>query len=206
MSVSHEQRRPRFYYGWIIAAVSTLANATVFGAGGASFSVFMGPMGHALGWSRTVLTGAVTMQSFTNLAVSPVVGRLLDRYGPRLIMVFGTVVACISYMLMSRIVEPWHFYVLFTIGFALGLNEMGGMVTSVVVSKWFIRRRGRALAMASLGNQLGVIIIVPITGFLIAAIGWRNAWAMLGVGVAALVLIPHRALYATHAGRHGPAA
>ena len=64
------------------------------------------------------------------------------------------------------------------------------MVTSVVVSKWFIRRRGRALAMASLGNQLGVIVIVPITGFLIAAIGWRNAWAMLGVGVAALVLIP----------------
>ncbi len=190
MSVSHEQRRPRFYYGWVIAAVSTLANATVFGAGGASFSVFMGPMGHALGWSRTVLTGAVTMQSFTNLAVSPVVGRLLDRYGPRLIMVFGTVVACISYMLMSRIVEPWHFYVLFTIGFALGLNEMGGMVTSVVVSKWFIRRRGRALALASLGNQLGVIVIVPITGFLIAAIGWRNAWAMLGVGVAALVLIP----------------
>ena len=122
MSVSHEQRRPRFYYGWVIAAVSTLANATVFGAGGASFSVFMGPMGHALGWSRTVLTGAVTMQSFTNLAVSPVVGRLLDRYGPRLIMVFGTVVACISYMLMSRIVEPWHFYVLFTIGLCLGLE------------------------------------------------------------------------------------
>ncbi len=183
-------KRPRFFYGWIIVAVSALANTVVFGAGGASFSVFMGPMSASLNWSRTVLTGAVTLQSFTNLVISPVTGRLLDRYGPRLIMVFGTTVACVSYLLLGKVMEPWQFYFLYTTGFALGLNELGGLVTTVAVSKWFIRRRGRALAFSSLGNQVGVIVIVPITAYLIATIGWRDAWALLGAGVAISVLLP----------------
>lgn len=190
VAVPQQQRRPRFFYGWVIVAVAALSDTIAFGAGGASFSVFMGPMGAALGWSRTVLTGAVTLQSFTNLASSPVIGRLLDLYGPRLLMVFGAVVASISYMLMGKITEPWHFYLLFTTGFALGLHELGGLITTTVVSKWFIRKRGRALAFTVMGNNLGAVFIVPITAYLIETVGWRTAWALLGAGIAVVVLLP----------------
>ena len=186
----NKSRRPRFFYGWIIVLISAIADATAFGAGNASFAVFLQPMSAALGWSRTTLTAAVTIQSFGNLVSTPIVGIILDRYGARLIMVFGTVIAGISYMLMGRVNEPWQFYLLFTMAMAFGLHEVGGLVGTTVVSKWFIRKRGRALAFTTLGNNVGGILLAPLTAFLIGAVGWEATWALLGFLIVLVVLPP----------------
>ena len=183
-------RRPRIFYGWIIVLVSAIAETTAFGAGAASFGVFLQPMSTALGWSRATLTGATTLQSLANLSVSPVLGTLVDRYGPRVIMVFGATVAGTSYMLMARVTEPWHFYLLYTTAAALGLHEIGSLVGTTVVAKWFIRRRGRALAFTTLGNNVGGILLAPLSAFLIDAVGWGAAWAVLGFVIVAAVLPP----------------
>ena len=183
-------KRPRVFYGWVIVAVSAVADMMAFGAGSASFSVFLGPMGAALGWSRTVLTGAVTLQSLGNIVVSPIVGPIIDKHGPRILMVVGSIIACIAFMLMGNVTEPWQFYVLFTMATALGLQEVGPFVTNATVSKWFVRKRGRAIAITVLGNDVGTIVIAPLTAYVIDRAGWGTAWAVLGAMVVIFVVPP----------------
>ena len=186
--------RPRFFYGWVIVGVSSLADLVSFSAGAVSFGVFLRPMSEGLGWSRTVLAGAPSAQSLVNALISPVLGQLVDRFDPRFIMVTGTVIAAIAYALMGGITEPWQFYVLYTAATALGLHEVGSFVTNVVVSKWFVRMRGRAIALTSLSNQVGALFVVPLVAYLVANLGWRTAWQVLGVGLA-IVLLPPISLF-----------
>lgn len=184
------EKRPRFFYGWIIVAVSFLGDGIALGAGNSSFSVFLKPMSDSLGWSRTTFTGAVTVQTLLNLVANPVVGYIVDRYGPKIVMVVGALVAGVCYLLLGKITEPWQFYVLYAAAVALGLHEVGQLVTTATISKWFIRMRGRALAMASAGSSFGQIIFAPLCAFLVVALGWRDAWGVLGVVVMALILPP----------------
>lgn len=184
------ERRPRFYYGWVIVAVTFLGEATASGAGGVAFSIFLKPMTEALGWSRTTYTAGVTFQSAVNLLVTPIAGPIIDRYGARGIMVFGALVAGVCFALMTFITEPWQFYVLYALGAALGLHELGNLVSGSVVSKWFVRKRGRALAISGLGLNTGAIVASSLVAFLIDAIGWRNAWLTLGVLVVGVVVPP----------------
>lgn len=190
MQETEQQKRPSFYYGWIILGICAFSETISLGVGGSSFGIFLRPMSDDLGWSRTAFTGAVTLQSLTTLMVAPVVGILLDRYGPRFIMAWGALVAAGGYLLLGRVTELWQFYVLYALAAALGLHELGNLVTTATITKWFIRMRGRALAVNSAGTHLGHIIFAPITAFLVSAIGWRMTWGVLGIVVLAATFPP----------------
>ena len=141
-----------------------------------------------LGWNRLVLSGALTVQAIGNIAVSPVAGWILDRHGPRMIMVFGSVVATGCFLTMGAITEPWQFYLLYTAATVLGLNELGSLVTSTTVAKWFVRKRGRALSLGSIGLNVGGALLAPVVAITIQALGWRQTWGVLGIIVACTVL------------------
>ncbi len=181
-------KKPRFFYGWVIVAVSFLQNMMAYGAGPAAFSIFLQPMTSALGWSRTTMTVATTFQSIGNLVVTPILGPMVDKYGPKYISVFGAAVAATAFLLMGGVSEPWHFYILYMFATALGLHEMGGFVTATTIAKWFIKKRGRAIAIAMLGTDIGVIVLVPMLAFLIEHSGWQVAWQVLGIVLAVLVI------------------
>jgi MFS family permease len=177
-----------FYYGWVIVAVVFLAEFTTSGMGGSTISLFFKPMTDSLGWSLTSLVGAVTAQAVAGMVIAPLLGPLLDRYGARPVMLFGALAAGAGLLIMMAVQEVWQFWILYAAVGALGLNELGRLSGPVVVTKWFIRRRGRAMAIAISGAGIGAMVMAPITALLIASIGWRYSWGVMGITLMVLMV------------------
>jgi sugar phosphate permease len=174
-------------------AVAFLCELVSFGTGSAAFSVLLRPMSEDLGWNRTVLSGAVTLQALGNIGVTPIAGYVVDRWGPRAIIVLGSLVSTMGFIAISQVTEPWHFYVLYALSTVLGLNELGSLVTSTTVAKWFVRRRGRAMSLGSIGLNAGGIIMAPVVAILVTQLGWRSTWSAMGIIV--LVTVVPAALF-----------
>ena len=170
-----------FYYGWAIIGVIFMAQFVASGMGGTTLGIFFKPISDDLGWSLTMLTGAVTAGSIANMVIGPLVGPILDRVGPRPVMLAGTIVAGIGLIALTSVREIWQFWVMYALVVALGLGELGHFTGPVVVSKWFIKKRGRAMAFATTGVAVGGVVLSPIIGTLLGAVGWRQTWLIMGI-------------------------
>ena len=178
-----------FYYGWVVLGVASLA---VFAAGpGQTYavSVFVDPIIEDLQWSRTLVSALYTAGSLTAALAMVLVGRLLDRYGARTMMVavvllFGLVVAG-----MSLVDHPAHLY----LGFA-GIRTFGQgsltLIPTTLVAIWFVRLRGRAVSLTTLGMAASTAAFPPFIHWLVSNFGWREAWVVLGITAYALLLLP----------------
>lgn len=182
--------RGRFYYGWVIVAIGFVGDFLAAGIGGYTLGLFFRTMGAELGWSRTTLAFSQTVRSVVTGLSGPLIGPMVDRFGARVIMVMGALVAGVSLIGLSRISEPWHFYLLYGAGAALGIAEFGNLVIATAVAKWFVRKRGRAMAFTTMGVSSGGLVLVPVTSFIISSYGWRTAWVFFGVLVVLLITLP----------------
>ena len=144
-----------------------------------------------LGWSRTALSGVVTLRAVMMGLLGPIIGRLADhRSGPRLLFVVGGLMAGASLLLLPLVGQLWHFYLAFGVLWGVGQATFGGQIVSgAVVSKWFIRWRGRATSIYTAGISLGGVVFVPLSVLLIAHLGWKGAWAVLGL-LTWLLIVP----------------
>ena len=187
--------RGRVFHGWYIVAISAIAGAAS-GAVVYSFGFFFDPMQRSLGWSRTAISLALTIRAATGMFVSPVYGPIVDRkHGAMLLMVGGGVVLGVSLMLTSQVTRLWQFYLLIGVAYGMALSATGPqIVTPTVVAKWFMRMRGRAIAVVSLGHNVGSVIFIPLTAFIILNYGWRDAWFVLGI-VGFILVVPLSALF-----------
>ena len=160
-------------------------------AGVGSFIVplFFKPLTDEMGWSLTLLTGVFTTQALAHAAVSPIMGPLLDKLGARPIIVFGAIIGGTGMVMLTQVQTIWQFWMLYAAVGALGLHEMSGITSSVMVAKWFVRKRGKALAASTLGNPLGGAVMATVVGLLIASIGWRSTMGVLGV-LLMVVMVP----------------
>jgi MFS family permease len=178
-----------FFYGWTIlfAAGSSMVvrNATA----SLTLAVFIFPMSEDLGWSRTLIAGAASLGGLVATVASPLVGWALDRYGARTILTVSVLILGLSTVSLAWATVPIAFYLAYGLGrviFASPLN----IGPSVVVSRWFVRRRGRATGILFLSHSLGMITFPLIAGLVIKYRGWEDAWAVLGVLVWILALGP----------------
>ncbi len=179
---------PPFYYGWIIVAVVFLAEFVSTGMGQITVPLFFKPMSNELGWSLTELTGAITAQSLAGMFISPLVGPLLDRFGARPVMAFGALSAGLGLVLLMNVTQVWHFWLAYAVVGALGLHELGQLTGPVVVAKWFVRQRGRTIALATWGTVFGGAVMALVVGQLIGAVGWRSTWGIMGLSVIFVML------------------
>ena len=171
----------RFFYGWVIVGVATLAMFAATLTGGAGFSVFIQPMATDLGWSRSILAGALSAGTVVGALVAPLFGRLVDRYGARFALTASGLAIAGTLAGVAGVRTELAFFVLYGLARAVDMGALNIAVTTAV-SNWFVRRRGRALGIAMTGNALGVMLLVPLTQWLIEGPGWRTAWLVVGVG------------------------
>lgn len=181
--------RVPFFYGWVIVAVCYVADFMASGLGGSTITLFFKPMGDSLGWSLSQLVGATTAATLGGICVAPFIGRVIDRLGVKPVMLWGSVVAGVGMLLMMFITQVWQFWVLYASIAALGLAEFAGLASNSAVSKWFARKRGRALSYSTLGQTNGNLVMAPIVAITIAWLGWRHAWGAMGL-VLLSVMVP----------------
>jgi MFS family permease len=177
-----------FFYGWIIVAVTFVTMAIGVNARTA-FSLFFPPIIDEFGWERGVTAGAFSFGFVVSAAVAPLIGRLMDRAGPRAVMELGVALMAGGLLLAPLTTQPWHLYG--TIGVMVGAGSicLGYSGQSLFLPNWFIRRRGLAMGLAFAGVGLGSMTLLPWVQLMIEQTGWRTACTAMGILVL-VVLAP----------------
>ncbi|MSQ14827.1 MAG: MFS transporter [Dehalococcoidia bacterium] len=178
---STRQRRPRIFYGWYIVAASVAMNFYLSLAFFQGFQIFFLPILTEFGWSRTVMSGAFSLRQLESGALAPLIGFLVDRWGPRTIITTGVLIGGAGMVMLSLINSVWMFYAAFLIISFGASGASHGITWPIVVSNWFRRLRGRALGISYLGPVVGGPFIV-LVAYLEAALGWRMSVLLLGIG------------------------
>ena len=183
MKRTHNMRLP-FFYGWVVVAVTFVTMAIGVNARTA-FSLFFPPIISEFGWERGVTAGAFSFGFVVSGVVSPLIGRLMDRAGPRAVMELGVVLMAGGLLLAPLTSVPWHLYV--TIGVMVGAGSvcLGYSGQSLFLPNWFIRKRGFAIGIAFAGVGIGSVTLLPWVQHMIEQTGWRTACTAMGL----LVLI-----------------
>jgi MFS family permease len=177
------------FWGWYVVAGAFLLHAVSYGAR-YSFGIFVQPLTAENGWSRTVISLAASLNMLFFAAGGIVAGRLLDRIAPRWVASAGAAVGALGFILSAFVDTPLAFYLAYGLLCGLGSSWTGIVVGNSSVGKWFIRKRGMAIGIASMGVSFGTMIMTPVIGWVVKERGWQSGFIVLGLTLlAAGVLI-----------------
>ncbi|MBW7966897.1 MFS transporter [Bradyrhizobium sp. BR 10261] len=185
-----------FFYGWVVVAVTFVTMAIGVNAR-TSFSLFFPPIIAEFGWERGVTAGAFSFGFIASAVASPLIGRLMDRAGPRAVMELGVALMAGGLLLAPLTSQPWHLYV--TIGVMVGAGSvcLGYSGQSLFLPNWFIRKRGFAIGIAFAGVGIGSVTLLPWVQHMIEQTGWRTACTAMGLMIL-VVLAPINLLLHKH--------
>jgi MFS family permease len=178
-----------FFYGWVILACTCCAGLSRQGGAVATLSVFVTPMTAQFHWSRTAISGAVSLGGLLAAIASPSLGRLLDREGARIVLCVAVLTTGLANMALSLTVSLPMFYVLFCVA---RLNFAGPFDLGIygAVNSWFILRRSFASAIASVGQTAGLVVLPMIGSLAMLKGGWPAGWLAIGMTVLIVGFVP----------------
>jgi len=185
-------RRSPVYYGWVVLGISTLGMAATFPGQTAGMSLFIDAFIEDLDLSRSLVSGLYAVATVLGSLFLPLVGRLLDRFGPRRVAVVVITLLAASCAGMSQI-GGW-FGVLVGFTFLRGSGQSAlGLVNNHAVNLWFQRRRGLAIGVLGLGMAGATALFPPWIEQGLQTYGWKTTYLMMG-GLLAVVMLPLGAL------------
>lgn len=182
-----------FHYGWVIVFASFVVGVCGYGTY-FSFTLFYPQFVAEFGWSRTAISGAMSLALISYAACALPMGWCADRFGPRRTIVAGGLIFGLGTALGALVSEIWHLYALYGGVSALGMGVVWAPLVSTV-SRWFIARRGLAVGIGSLGGGTGAFFIAPLTTLLIQTVGWRSAYVWLGLISGGLIVAAALLMY-----------
>jgi MFS family permease len=165
---------------WLIVAALFAVNASV-AMPLAAFGVFLPVLAETFGWSRGAIATAMSINLVLGGVAGFAVGAVADRQGPRVVLVATVALAGVSFALVSRVTALWQLYLLVGVLGGIGMSSFY-LVATATVTHWFERRRGLALALVLVGFNFGYMLAGPVAAGLIGLLGWRQAYAVLGLG------------------------
>ena len=181
--------RTPFYYGWVILFVAALANFTSAPGQTYTFSVFQDSFIEDLNLSSTTISSLYLFGSLTAAVLIMPIGRNLDRFGPRIMLVLVTFLMGLGAFWISNVDYAWQLYIGFAIMRTMGQGALS-LIPATVVSVWFVRRRAFALALMALGGATASGVFPIYGATLIQWSDWRTAWIVLGITAWVLLIIP----------------
>src|SRR5215813_904822 len=177
-----------FFYGWLIVGVAFVTMA-IGVTGRTAFSLLMPPLIDEFGWDRGLVAGAFSFGFLVSALLSPIVGRVMDARGPRLVIMTGVAMMSAGLLLAPWISTPWQLYATLGVAVGGGANMMTYTTHSQFLPNWFVSRRGLAISTAFAGAGIGAIVLLPWLQSIILAEGWRAACVAMGLLVL-VVLAP----------------
>lgn len=175
-----------FYYGWLIVGIAFVTMAIAVTARTA-FSLLLPPLIKEFGWDSGLVAGAFSFGFLVSAVVSPLVGRLMDSHGPRVVIGGGVCLMSLGLFLAPAIETPWQLYATLGVLVGGGANLMTYTAHSQFLPHWFVRRRGLAISIAFSGAGVGAIVLLPWLQMIIGRDGWRASCSVMGLLVLLVV-------------------
>ncbi|MBI2849439.1 MAG: MFS transporter [Chloroflexi bacterium] len=180
------RKLPKIFYGWYLVAASVIIILYTGGIAHFGFTAVFESISNEFGWSYAQISLAASLRGFETGLLSPAVGILVDRWGPRRLIFFGSIIIALGFLLLSRVTSLGMYYLAFIV-IALGMSTCTGVVLMAAVANWFRRNAGLATGLVASGFGLGGLL-VPVVTALIDTYQWRQAMVIVGLGTLPIVL------------------
>ncbi|MDP2726211.1 MAG: MFS transporter [Dehalococcoidia bacterium] len=193
---SRTTRGLRLHYAWVVVAVTfttILVSAGIRSAPG----VLIRPLENEFLWDRASISLAAAIGLFVYGLAAPVAGAMLDRFGPRLVMVLGMALTVIGLGPLVLMRELWQLYLFWGLLTGVGTGAMSGSMGAIVASRWFKAHRGMVIGLFGAATSMGQLVFIPSLLGLTVTGGWRSAIGLLTV-VGVVLLLPIALLMRNH--------
>lgn len=177
----------RVFYGWVVVVVFLVIGTTLYGIH-FSFGLFFKSIEAEFNLTRAATSTIVSVNMLLAALCSILAGWSMDRYGPRFVVLLMGIFTSLSLVLTSLTNSLWQLFLTYSLLLAMGTGPIY-VVPMSIVSRWFDKKRGLAMGLASLGIGLGTMVMAPFATYLITSYDWHTAYLVIGL-IACIVVVP----------------